>query len=861
MNGQEKRPSQADEARDGPLESNTDMNVVSIAEVEAYRKCISDHLAGEEEIFVGWICDERGIGTNIPPHPVKGLGCVHGTMTELVNMVPRGEAGVTLHICLNRNNLKGRRLRDMVAPRVWCVDIDTQTDMETLQAWCTEAKVHMAVESSPHKYHLYWRCTSEVPLGVWSEIQRGLAHKFGGDMSLGSIAKTIRVPGIPRITKQCLIWIPRVVFVVDAAPLGYVEMMTEIPDLADNIEEAKKEADKMHRAITRSIKTGKFTNSATKHGRNVTLYEAVKAWTAEHGGTFEEVYRWGVATAQKIADSDRHATHPFAPEEVHRTIESAYGAGIDYREWKEERRMENTQKLEELLAEAAETQVNGVGHGDGHEEGTGGVPWSYDMEAESIRMNPYTDDAVLERIRQKYGELIVRTGKLVYAYDDQACVWRSQKGTTEILHHFVRCVLNDVVREPGFIRRYAVTKDGEFNPTAKLDAEERWLSNGKVRSHVDHIAQSHLLPRMDIDKFDADPYLLFAQNGVVNLVDGTLRAPTPADYLLNRTRISVSPHATCPWWEQLVSEIFAANDDPEGMVRFIQELFGYTLTGTIGEKKIFIHTAQGSNGKSTILQALGALMGSYETLMVCSALTKNKHAVQHALDRLGAKIEGKRVVILDDLDTASQWNEGLVKTFTGSKIVARKLYEEERDIPNHAKFHIGCNVQPDTESENEGILRRLCIIPYRARFTQDPNKNAEVDRMLVEEGPGIFLWALKGLHRTMHEHGGRLQYPEEVCTEIERYREDHFSVETCIEDMFVHESGDLKAEWYDLPSLVEEVNKRLMEQGAEPHKYMNERKLGKILTDKYRFESQRVWSSTAGKKTRLYNLVKIELPK
>src|SRR6185369_16309655 len=143
------------------------------------------------------------------------------------------------------------------------------------------------------------------------------------------------------------------------------------------------------------------------------------------------------------------------------------------------------------------------------------------------------------------------------------------------------------------------------------------------------------------------------------------------DYLTRKSDAVYDPEARCTYWENLLIQIFAENDNPDEMISFLQEVFGYSLTGSNSEQVLILHSGEGSNGKSRILYALQLLMGAYSERLESTALTKSKTSVGKEIERVGAKIEGKRVVIIDDLDTKTQWNDGLVKALTDKTIICR----------------------------------------------------------------------------------------------------------------------------------------------------------------------------------------------
>ena len=64
-------------------------------------------------------------------------------------------------------------------------------------------------------------------------------------------------------------------------------------------------------------------------------------------------------------------------------------------------------------------------------------------------------------------------------------------------------------------------------------------------------------------------------------------------------------NASCPLFEKFLAQVV-----PDEKVRaFLQRALGYSLTGITEEQCFFFLYGPGSNGKSTLIETLSALMG------------------------------------------------------------------------------------------------------------------------------------------------------------------------------------------------------------------------------------------------------------
>lgn len=729
----------------------------------------------------------------------------------------------TLHSCLNTTNLKGKKNSDIQGVRVFCVDIDDVREKEEIRELAEKFSVQMLIESSPGKYHLYWRASPIIDIKTWSTIQAGLAKLMGGDGNLSSPSKTIRVPGFRRICKDGSEFVPRIVAVMEDAEELDVTACKALfgSDILTMGRECRKERIKENdevpgklRELLRSQDFEGFAKLISSGKRNESLFKYTKQFVIEGGLNGDGPHRTMEDATSFALLLNEHFESPLEEDEVAKTLKSAF-----------EHAARSLESKEAKLRSAEE------------ESGLSADVFPYDYEGDVyLKRNRFTDRGVVARVLQRFGNYIARTGELIYAFDESDKVWRRQKGDGELLNDFVDICCMDTLNDPRFIEDVCMTEKGEFSLSRKLAAEAKFLSNRILNQAVSEVRRKKGVVRKEITEFDSNPNLIYVQNGVLDLETLELREVLATDYMLHRTSIPWDPDSECPYWEEFITQIYSNNESPGQMVEFIQEVFGYTLTGSIGEQKLFVHVGGGSNGKSKLLEVLRALTGSYSALLGCTVLAKSKGALQKEFDRIGPKIEGKRAVIVDDLDTQTQWNEGFVKSLTGPKIPCRYLYAEEKDIPNRAKFHIGCNTLPAPESENYGILRRICLIPYACRFEPDPAKEKEITERTMEELPGILKWAVLGANRMLVENRG-IRYPKEVLFALKEYKEDHFKIEALMDEMwspFSEQDIDrISAEKVDgLPTvgeLTDDINQKLKELNGQ---MIQVKVLGKLLTER-----------------------------
>jgi AAA domain/RepB DNA-primase from phage plasmid/Primase C terminal 2 (PriCT-2) len=121
------------------------------------------------------------------PHLAKILhGSLTGVSAKLERLIAKG-AGV--HVTINETDGRGRKRANIVRVRALFVD---DVSLELVRQ--SEPKPHIITESSPGRYHAYWRVEG-VTLEEFSSMQLALIKRFGSDPNVHSLEHVMRLPG------------------------------------------------------------------------------------------------------------------------------------------------------------------------------------------------------------------------------------------------------------------------------------------------------------------------------------------------------------------------------------------------------------------------------------------------------------------------------------------------------------------------------------------------------------------------------------------------------------------------------------------------------------------------------------------
>lgn len=265
------------------------------------------------------------------------------------------------------------------------------------------------------------------------------------------------------------------------------------------------------------------------------------------------------------------------------------------------------------------------------------------------------------------------------------------------------------------------------------------------------------------NNLDRHKMLLNSPTGVIDLNDFSVRKATPKDYFTKSVNANFDKNAKCPLWDKFLERIFDGDKD---LIRYVQKVIGYSLTGSTAEQCAFFLYGTGRNGKSTFLDVIRELFGDYarniqpETIMI-----KNNNGINSDI----ARLKGARLVTTVEPNEGLRLNEGLLKQLTGGDIItARKLYAEEFEFKAEFKLWMATNHKPIIRGTDLGIWRRVHMIPFTVVIPENEVDKQLTDKLL-KELDGIFLWALRGL--AMYSKEG-LEKPTAVQQAVDEYKKE-----------------------------------------------------------------------------------------
>jgi putative DNA primase/helicase len=269
-------------------------------------------------------------------------------------------------------------------------------------------------------------------------------------------------------------------------------------------------------------------------------------------------------------------------------------------------------------------------------------------------------------------------------------------------------------------------------------------------------------PHMVVNHVELDrhPLLLNVVNGTIDLATGRLKGHRRDDLISRTVPVRYDEKVACPRWKTFLGEILPDSET----VAYVQRAVGYSLTGLVREHCLFVLWGAGLNGKSTMLTVLLELLGPYATQAPAQLLLARRgesHPTEVTV------LHGRRMVVSQETDDNRRWAEATVKQLTGGdRLIARRMREDFWEFEPTHKLWMATNHRPEVRGQDEGIWRRIKLIPFERVIPPERRNRALVEELRAEL-PGILRWAVEGCLAWQREG---LSDTEAVAHAVAEYR-------------------------------------------------------------------------------------------
>ncbi len=383
----------------------------------------------------------------------------------------------------------------------------------------------------------------------------------------------------------------------------------------------------------------------------------------------------------------------------------------------------------------------------------------------SVDDEQFTDSANAERLAMKLQEQAAYAFEMKtnwFIFDGTRLVLRPR----QVLYPYIKGIADDLR-----------ARAGRAGDKAMLAGARRLGNQIGVDGCIEQAKGIHSL-WVDMADLDAHPMWLNTPGETLDLETGESWAPRFEDKLTKLAGAAFDPTATCARFKQFLTEII-----PKPEVRaFLQRSVGYSLTDETLERCFWILHGTGRNGKTTLINAIRAVLGDYAMATRATTLMVKKHGDDKRNDV--AILRGARFVSATESEEGEHLAAALVKELTGQDpVTARFLYCENFSFLPTFKIWLATNHKPTIRAGDPAIWDRVFLVPFEVRIPEEQVDHTLADQ-LAREASGILNWAIAGFEEWK---AGGLRPPEEVREATDTYREEMDTLRQFFEECVVIE--------------------------------------------------------------------------
>lgn len=441
--------------------------------------------------------------------------------------------------------------------------------------------------------------------------------------------------------------------------------------------------------------------------------------------------------------------------------------------------------------------------------------YNVDFDKSSLKPEDYSDIGEAKVLAREYGNELIYTKATDYLRHDGLRWVEDKELALGACEEFLDLQLNDArddleaaikaLVDSGIPEE--VVRAGGKNLEKLVEPKQRPLLNMllsaqtyykfvmKYRNYKNVVnTQNAAKPMLlvDVGSLDNNPFLLNTPKGTLDMKDGLLglRDHDPNDYITKITTTSPGNKGEDIWQEAL--NTFFCND--KDLIEYVQMTVGLAAIGKVYQEHMIIAYGGGANGKSTFWNTIFRVLGNYAGKISAEALSMNcRRNVKPEM----AELKGKRLIIASEMEEGVRLNTATVKQLCSTdEIQAEKKYKDPFSfVPSHTLV-LYTNHLPKVGANDDGIWRRLIVIPFNAKITGRSDIKNYADYLYEKAGGAILSWIIEGAQKVI-KNDFKTKPPKVVKEAIESYHEDNdwmgqFLDASCdLDPSFTEKSGEL----------------------------------------------------------------------
>lgn len=429
---------------------------------------------------------------------------------------------------------------------------------------------------------------------------------------------------------------------------------------------------------------------------------------------------------------------------------------------------------------------------------------------EKAKTYDMTDTGNAHRIYDRFGKIIRYSynRKKWYFWDGK--VWQLDENGE------IKKLADEICED---LRREAFLEQDEDIQQAALKFAKRTASSSAKEAMIKESQHLFDIPASP-DDFDSYSDYLNCQNGIINLRNGEL-IPHDSNFMMSKMcNAEYDVKREKPKrWIRFLEEV---TDGDKDMIEYIQRCIGYSISGSTKEQCAYFLYGLGNNGKSTFLDTIADLLGTYSANAQPDSLMLSKMTGGNANSDI-ARLKSARFVTSEEPTEGVRLNEGLLKQLTGGgKVTCRFLYGDEFEYTPEFKIWIATNHKPIVRGTDLGIWRRIKLIPFEVNIPANKvDKNLKYT--LRKEFPQILAWAVEGCLKWQRDG---IEEPARVADATKDYKQEMDLIASFVEQCLIidyeskqrimaNELFSLYSKWARLNNEYEMSSKKFFSEAAK----------------------------------------------
>ena len=240
--------------------------------------------------------------------------------------------------------------------------------------------------------------------------------------------------------------------------------------------------------------------------------------------------------------------------------------------------------------------------------------------------------------------------------------------------------------------------------------------------------------------WDCDPALVGLPSGeILNLATGDIRAPQRTDRI--RRRLGAMPATDAEYSRSRFAAVLEHCVPDQNARTFLARRLGAALQDADGLDHLICLNGPGGSGKGSILAAVRAVFGEYESgIPTAEILTGGRRS--HSAWK--ARLAGCRLLTVDDLPVGRDLDTAVIKELVGGRLNGvQHMGAEFFDLILHAPILTAGNAPPSVPGMDSGTERRLVPIQCGPPVANPNPAFRESMRTAAERGAAL-RWLING---------------------------------------------------------------------------------------------------------------------